>query len=83
MEQQIKIAAKLYECRDVAKRFLQGNFKSKIEPYKVLILQVMHANKCNELEAILMISKTNAYNDSGFRQMMFMAAAVELIEPSV
>lgn len=39
MEKQIKIAATLYQCRDMAKRFFKDDFNAKIEPYKQIILK--------------------------------------------
>jgi len=81
MEKQIKIAEKLYECRDTARRFFRDEYKAKLEPYTSLIKQVMKANNEGELEALLRISKTNTFQDNAFGQMLFFAAAVELIEP--
>ena len=86
MEKQIKIAAKLYECRDTAKSFAKmqkEDYKEMLAPYTHIIKQVMQANKLEEIPALLRISKTNTYKDSGMAQLMFMAATVELIEPSV
>lgn len=47
-----------------------------------LIKAVMKANKIEEIPALLKISQTQTYQDSDIGQMMFMAAVVELIEPS-
>jgi hypothetical protein len=82
MEQQTKIAAKLYQCRDTAKRFFKDEFYTKLEPYKALIKTVMAANKLEEIPALLKISQTETYSENAMAQMMFMAAVVELIEPS-
>lgn len=82
METQIKIAAKLYECRDTAKRFFREEYAEKLKPYMHIIQEVMKANELEVLEAILKISKTKTYLDDGMVQMLFMAAAVELMEPS-
>lgn len=82
MEKQIKIAAKLYECRDTAKRFLREEYAERLKPYIAIIKAVMKANQLDELEAILKISKTETYQEDGMRQMLFLAAAVELMEPS-
>lgn len=82
MEQQIKMAAKLYKCRDTAKRFYKKEFNKTIEPYKIEIKQVMEKHKTDEIKALLKISETKLYQDSGMAQMLFMAAMVELIEPS-
>lgn len=82
MEQQIKMAAKLYECRDTAKKLFKHEYKEKLKPYTVLLQNVMKANNLEEIPALLLISKTETYQESGMAQMMFMAAVVELIEPS-
>lgn len=82
MEKQVKIASKLYHCRDTAKSFFGDEFAEKIKPYTHLLTQVMAVNKLDEVQALLKISETNTYQDSGMAQMMFLAATVELIEPS-
>mgnify|MGYP006921373652 CR=1 FL=1 len=82
MEREIKIAAKLYECRDTAKIFFKERYKDKLEPYTHILKEVMKANSLKEIPALLLISKTNHYQENGMAQMMYMAAVVELIEPS-
>ena len=81
-EQQIKIAAKLYDCRKTAKRFFKEEYQTKLEPYTDLIKETMMENNLEELPALLKISETLLYHDNPMAQMMFMAATVELIEPS-
>lgn len=83
MDQQLKMAVKLYECRDTAKRLLKDDFVERLKPYKDLIQAVMKVNKVDEIPALLKISQTHAYQNNPMGQMMFMAATVELIEPSV
>lgn len=82
METQIKIAAKLYECRDTAKRFFREEYAIRLQSYITIIKAVMLAHNLDELHAILKISKSQSYQENGMAQMMFMAAAVELMEPS-
>lgn len=82
MEKEIKIAAKLYECRDTAKRFFREEYAEKLKPYIAIIKAVMKANELDELQAILKISQTESYQENGMAQMMFMAAVVEIMEPS-
>lgn len=79
-KQHIQITAHLYECQETAKRFFGEEYSQKIEPYSVMIKQVMKANACNALQALLKISKTEHYNDSGMVQMLYMAAVVEELE---
>lgn len=83
MEKQIKIAAKLYECRDTAKNFFKEQYKEKLQPYSHILKQVMKSNNLEEIPALLKISSTEHYQENGLAQMMYMAAVVELIEPSV
>jgi hypothetical protein len=80
MLQEIEISQKLYHCRDTAKRFLREEYPVKIKPYTDLIQAVMKANKIDVIPALLMLSKTETYQEDGMQQMMFMAATVELLE---
>ena len=82
METQIKIAARLYEYRDTAKRFFREEYAEKLKPYNELIKQVMKANNLEVLGAILKISETRTYLEDGMVQLLFLAAAVEMMEPS-
>jgi hypothetical protein len=82
MEQQVKMAAKLYNCRDTAKKFFKDEYKSRLDPYTHILKQVMQANSLEVIPALLKISETEMYKENGMAQMMFMTAVVELIEPS-
>lgn len=82
MEKQIKVAAKLYQCRDTAKRFFAAEYQEKLKPYTRLIQQVMAANKEDELKAAMRIVKLETIADNGMAQILTFAAAVELVEPS-
>jgi uncharacterized membrane protein len=81
-EQQIKMASKLYECRDAAKSLLEKDYKERLKPYTHILKEVMKSNNLTEISALLKISKTTHYQENGMTQMMYMAAVVELIEPS-
>lgn len=80
MKKQIKMAAKLYECRDTAKWFFAAEYQEKLKPYTRLIQQVMEANKEDELKAAMRIVKLERVKDNGMAQMLTFAATVELIE---
>ncbi len=85
MEKEIKITAKLYECRDTAKslaKMQEKNYVEMLKPYTNIINSVMKANKIKHIQALLKISETQTYQDSGMAQLLFMAALVELMEPS-
>ena len=81
-EKTVKMAARLYECRDTAKRFLGSEYKAKLESYLSNLRKVMDVEGVGAIEALLVISKLPHYAESGFIQMMYMAAVVEIIEPS-
>ena len=83
MEQQIKMAAKIYRCRDTAKRFFKDEFEEKILPYKQVISGVSKEKKIGELEAMMKICDDEVIKNNGWTLMLLMAATVELIEPSV
>jgi hypothetical protein len=79
---EVQVVAKLYECRDTAKRFFGQEYKKKLEPYTHIIKAVMKANNLEEIQALFKISQTETYQENPMGQMMFMAAVVELTEPS-
>lgn len=81
MEKKIKLAAKLYECRNAAKKFFKEQYFEKLQPYTHILKEVMKSNNLEEIPALLKITKTNMFQDNEMAQMMFMAAVVELIEP--
>ena len=81
-EKEIKAAAKLYECRDAAKFLFKEEYNDKLKPFIHIIKQTMSANKVDAIPSLLIISKTRMYQESGMAQMLFMAAIVEIIEPS-
>jgi len=81
-EQLIKISAKLYQCRDTARRFFREEYKEKIEPYIGLIKTVSRENNIDTLNAVIKIALLDSMQDNGMAQMLLFAAAVEIIEPS-
>ena len=86
MEQQIKMAAKLYECRDTAKslaKMKEEDYKEMLEPYTKIINYIMEKHNLKHIPALLKISESKTYQSSGMAQLLFMAAIVELMEPSV
>lgn len=84
MQKELKILSKLYQCRDTAKRFYRDEYKDKIHPYKECIKKYMIKSGKNELLSVMEICEIDEIKEKGgFAIVMFMAAAVELIEPSV
>lgn len=82
METEIKIASKLYECRETARNFFKELYPEKIKPYVNIINNVAKANKKEPLQAVLMICDLDTIKNDGFAMMMVMAAAVEILEPT-
>lgn len=82
MKDAIKIAAKLYKCQESAK-FLHGcDYEEKIKWYKDQLQQISKDRKVEILEACLIACEVPVIQSSGTATMMFMAAAVEIIEPT-
>jgi hypothetical protein len=80
MEKEIKIAAKLYQCRDTAKRFLKDDYENHLKPYKHLICEVEKVSHKPILECLIDCLNMESIKDNGFAMIWFNAAAVELIE---
>lgn len=81
-EQQAKLAAKLYECRDSAKALFGNEYKERVEPYAHKIRQHQINQKIDTLPAVLAICSLPHVKINEMATMLFMAAAVEIIEPS-
>lgn len=79
-EQSIRIAAKLYEFRDGAKRLLGERYEARMADFRKPIEIVQAKKNCGVLEAATHICK-NA-DCGGFEVIFIMAAALEMIEPS-
>jgi hypothetical protein len=84
MEDQIKMVAKIYKCRDTAKRFYGDDYQSKISDYKHFIQACMikHNYKDEIIASIRLISDCQGMEGSGIAAMNILAACAELIEPS-
>lgn len=81
-EQQIKMAAKLYQCRDAAKALYGTEYQHKIKWYiEALNGYAKYIGKDTLSAAIDYCSKPDV-SVNGTAVMLFMAAAVEIIEPS-
>ena len=84
-EQYVKMAARLYQCRDTAKSLAKlkaQDYKIMIQPYINIINKIKLENKIDTIPALLQISELQFYQDDGMVQLLFMAATVEIIEPS-
>lgn len=81
MEKLVKIAARLYECRDTAKQLLGDKYLERMKLYGEWIRKVSESRKIDDLAAAKEIINTIGTED-GMVVMHIIAAAVELIEPS-
>jgi len=78
-EKAVRIAAKLYECRDTVRRLWGTDYPTKIKAWGETI-EAIAANKgLDPLEAGRQLASAS---HDGATQMVILAATVELIEPS-
>jgi Flp pilus assembly secretin CpaC len=78
-EQQVRMAVRLYEARDAAKRLLGEKYKARMAELGGMLTQLAAERKCDVLVAA---TKAAAGFGSGFDKLLIVAAAVELTEPS-
>lgn len=78
-----QIEASALGYRNTAKFFYRGQYHDRLKPYTYLIQATMKANNIEVIPAILKIMETSMYKESGVARMFFMAAAAELIDPSL
>lgn len=83
MEQQIKIASKLYECRETIVRLYGTSWKESISFHTNLIKAAMKKHCItNEIEAAMkLVDDCKHMDGAGVFTMKIFAAAVQLIEP--
>ncbi len=83
MEQQIKLAAKLYRCRDTALQIYGDAYLETLQPFIRRIKDRMSIKGCDGLIAVLDLAKSiKGMENEVMATMLFMAAAVEMLEPS-
>ena len=78
-EQAVKMAAKLYECRDTAKRIFGDRYKDKMDAYIQVVKSAANAMGCSELAAATTPSNKA---EGGVTAICYLAAVVEMTEPS-
>lgn len=81
MEQQIKLAAKLYKCRDSMKGLFKEEYPEKIKWYIDVLNNYAHKKEISIFEAVIDICKDPIVGENGMASVLFMAAAVEILEP--
>jgi hypothetical protein len=78
-EKQVKIAAKLYECRDSVKRLVGPAYREMMADLAAQIVDKAKRDRCYNLAAATRLAE----RCGGLGAVMFLAAYVEMTEPSV
>lgn len=84
-ETAVRIAAKLYEIRDIRKKLMGDKWPADFAEFSGYVRSGMQKFACDELDAAKRIVEELQvrFLDSGGDQMGILAAAVEMMEPSV
>ena len=84
MEEQIKLAAKIYGMRDTVKGLHKADYQDHIQPYiKIIKGCMLKHGITNELKAAMHIcNEAEGLQGAGIFILNIMAAAAELIEPT-
>ena len=75
-------ALKMKQCRVTAKKMLGDGYAERIKPYMEVVQLVMKANNTDAVNAVRKISEQKKLWKKKVNQVMYMAAAVEIIDPS-
>lgn len=78
-EQQVRVTAKLYECRDAVKSLLGDRYKERMAELGLTITTVAKHRNCELAHAANLAARAC---DGGFDRIQVLAAFVELVEPS-
>jgi hypothetical protein len=83
MEEHVKLALKMKECRVAAKKLHGEKYKKEVKPYVTIIEKVQKANKLEVMPALYKITNEEEFwpKLGTVGQMMMLAAAVEMIDP--
>lgn len=79
-QQQVQMAAKLYEIRDTAKRLLGDRYKPEMAELGKILKMTADRDKKEPLAVATEVCKKKDLQ--GMDMMLIMAAAVELAEPT-
>lgn len=79
-EQHVAMAAKMYECRDTARRLLGDKFHQRMDEYARVVRAVAKRDNCNDIVAGATVIKEAGLQ--GIGSLLLMAAVVEMTEPS-
>ncbi len=78
-EQAVKMAAKLYECRDTAKRAFGDGYHKRMEAYGQVVKSAANALRCSDIEAATTLANKAG---GGMAAICYLAAVVEMTELS-
>lgn len=78
-EQAVKMAAKLYECRDTAKRVFGDGYHKRMEAYGQVVKSAANALRCSDIAAATTLANKAG---GGMAAICYLAAVVEMTEPS-
>lgn len=80
-EQQVRLAARMYEIRDTSRRLLGEKYQETMAHYRLYIGRAMKQWGCGALEATQrLIEALQQDHDTGVIQMHLLAACVEMCE---
>jgi hypothetical protein len=82
MEQQIKLAAKLYRCRDSMQGLFGNEYHEKIKWYMEKLNAYSKNNDLDILKSVIDVCNLPLVKENGMASVLFLAAAVEILEPS-
>jgi hypothetical protein len=77
-EQQVRMAARLYEMRDAARKILGDDYQARMKEYGDVLTTAAKASGKSELAVATTLAKCS----SPMAVVFLMAAAVELTEPA-
>ncbi len=80
LREQIRLAARLYKCQDAAKSIYGVNYTDKVSTYKKIIEAWNEKHGTDTLKSVITICQSEAVSGDTMSVMLFMAAAVEIIE---
>lgn len=78
----IQIADKFYEARDTMKALWPQDWREKIAPFISAIHDCSRSFECDELTAVIKISKRLSDEGAASTVILCLAAAAEIMEPS-
>lgn len=78
-EQAVKMAAKLYECRDTAKQVFGDCYHKRMDAYCQVVKSAANAMRCSDIAAATTLANKAG---GGMAAICYLAAVVEMTEPS-